>query len=719
MALDAKGSADSKPEDSPDEDMLQEGLDIFKLCEERESDNRDTWIEDVKFGRLGQEHQWPANIKKARDDKGLPCLTINQMTSLIRGVINDTRQNKPAIAVKPVDSGSDKKTALIYSGLIRSIEQQSNADAAYDTGVECAASGGWGYLRVAIDYTHDDSFDKDIRIHRVADPLMCWGDPFSMSVDSSDWNDAFIAESVPRKQFKKRYPKAEETNFDGAAWANVQAPWLQQETVLVCEWWHRDEVEREIVKLSNGLVFDAEEYEADKEIHDAAGLTEVDRRPSKSYKVVQRFMTGAEIIEENEWPGKFIPLIPVYGDEVVIEGKRVLRSMIADAKDPQRNYNYWRSKASEVAAKETRSQWLVNEDSLNNDYADRWDNPDDHNTLVYTGSVPPQRPQKTGPDAAALQEAASANNDIMQTTGIYNAARGAPSNEQSGRAINARKIETDTGMFHFPDNLTRAIRHLGIVLVDLIPHVYTPGRIIRVLGQDGKENHVQLGEKAPPLPPPAEGDPEMPGMTMGPSGPMPMPPLNAGEDNAPPDYSAIYDLGVGKYDVIVTAGPGYQTRRQEAADQQMQMVQAFPQLGALIGDIIAENQDWPGADEISRRLKKMLPPQLQDHPEGQDIPPQLVQQIEQGKQLIAQLQHALQQCQAELQTAKVGHDLEAQKIANDKLSIAIDQYNAQTSRMEAQWKAGSEMVKAFQTAAAPPKALQATQPQPNQRMIPQ
>lgn len=682
-------------DERPDQDMLQEGLDIFKLCDERESDNRESHVDDVKFGRLGGEYQWPEDVRKARVAKGLPCLTINQMPSLIRGVINDTRQNKPAIAVKPVDSGADKKTALIYGGLIRSIEQQSNADAAYDTGVECAASGGWGYLRVAIDFAHDDSFDKDIKILRVADPLTAWGDPFSMSVDSSDWNDAFIAEAVPKKQFKKRYPKAKETNFDGGGWANVQVPWLQAETVMVCEWWHREETEREIVKLSNGLVIDADEYAEEKEIFDADLVTVEETRKTKSYKVTQRFMTGAEIIEENEWPGKYIPLIPVYGDEVVIEGKRFLRSMIADAKDPQRNVNYWRSKAAEVAAKEARSQWVVNEESLNNDYGDRWDNPDAHNTLVYTGALPPQRPPKVGPDAAALQEAASANNDIMQTTGIYQAARGAPGDEKSGRAINARKIETDTSQFHFPDNLTRAIRHLGIVLIDLIPHVYTKDRIVRVLGVDGKENHVQLGERVPPQP--------VPGMPAA-----PQPSLAQQEEDTEIDYSDVYDLGVGKYDVIVTAGPGYQTKRQEAADQQMQMIQAFPQLGALIGDIVAENQDWPGADEIAKRLRKMLPPQLQENPQGADIPPQLVQQIEQGKQLIQQLHQALTECQAELQVAKEGHDLEAQKIANEKLSIAIDAYDAQTKRLQAQWKKGSDEIAAYQTAASN------AQPQPPQ-----
>jgi len=716
MAKAAKGETDSPEEDETSEEaLLIEARETLQHSLDREKDNRTSYVDDTKFGRLGGEYQWPEKIYKARTDAGLPCLTINQMTSLIRGVINDTRQNKPAIAVKPADSGADRKTALIYSGLIRSIEQQSNADAAYDTGVECAASGGFGYLRVAIEHAHNDSFEKDIKIKRVADPLTILGDPFSMSVDSVDWDDAFVMDPVPKKRFKRLYPSAKEVNFESSAWAGVGEPWLQAETILVCEWWNRKEVEREIVQLSNGLVVDAKEYDdpesEDRAVFDAAGLKEKDRRTTKSYKVTQRIMTGAEIIDTIEWPGQFIPIIPVYGDEVVVEGKRYLRSMIADAKDPQRNLNFWRSKASETASKQTRNQWIGPEDAFQGDYADRWDNPDNHNVLIYAGTVEPHRPAQGGPDAAALQEAMSANNDIMVTTGIYNAARGAPSQETSGRAINARKIETDTGMFHFPDNLTRAIRHLGIVLVDIIPHVYTKDRIIRTLGEDGKEHLVQLGEKPKPMP--AAPDGEAPELAAGET-PIATPagvPLQAEpDDDGQPDYSAVYDLGVGRYDVIVSAGPGYQTRRQEAAEQQMQMVQAFPQLGALIGDIIASNQDWPGADEIERRLKKMLPPQLQENPEGANIPPQLVAQIEQGKQLIMKLHQALQQCQAELQTAKEGHDLEAQKLVNEKLSIAVDQYNAQTDRLEAEWKRGADMVKAVQTAAPRPQPMPGQQP---------
>lgn len=722
---------ESGKDDASPDDELSDAKELFKLCQDRENQNRLDYIDDVRFARLGGKEQWPQEIYSLRTGRGLPCLTVNQMPGFIHQVINDCRQNKPAITVRPVDSGADRWTAQILSGLIRHVENISNADAAYDTAVDCSASGGFGYFRVAIDFTHDDSFDKEIYIHRVADPMTIYGDPYSMAVDSSDWNNSFVTELVPKKLFKKKYPDAVTSDFDGADYLGLEQPWIQGDAILTAEWWHREEVSREIVKLSNGWIIEADVYKAEKDLYDALGATVEDSRSARSFKVSQRIMSGAEILEENPWAGKYIPIIPVYGEEVVIEGKRHLRSMIRDGKDPQRNYNYWRSKASESAAMQTKSQWVGPYDAFTGDLSDRWDtvNEVNHAYLPYSGQVPPQKVMPGGPDAPSLQEASSANNDIMSTIGIYNPGRGAPSNEISGKAINARKVESDTGTFHFTDNLSRGIRHLGVTLVDLIPHVYTPGRIIRVLGQDGSENHVSLGTLSPQAPAGPQAPVAQPGMPAMPQPAMPgqapqmpmqgggipqpvatppqIPQQTPGPQEGQPDYARIYDLALGKYDVVVAAGPGYQTRRQEASDQMMQMVQAFPQLASIIGDLIAKNQDWPGADEIERRLKKMLPPQLQDEGDGQNIPPQLMQQMQQGKDLIQKLSQALQACQQELQKAQSDQSIDMMKANNERLAIAVEQYEAQIKAYDAQTKRGAAVVDAIHD------HMHATQPQPS------
>lgn len=754
--VDETDDAETEPDDAlSDEAALELGHETFKLSAERENENRLSFIDNIKFGRIGGPEQWPKDILDLRTADGKPCLSINRIPAMIHQVINDTRQNKPAIAVKPVDSGADRHTAEIMSGLIRHIENISNADAAYDTAVDNSASGGFGYFRYVIADTHDDSFDQDIKIERIADPLTVYGDPYSMGVDSTDWNDGFIVQLIPLKTFKKRWKGKTASDFDEASYRTLGDPWRVGEEVLVCEWWHREEVEREIVKLSNGWVVEAEKYDEcvkvpdpvtgaeietypEREMCAAMGGTEEKRKLARSYKVTQRFMTGVEILETNAHPGRYIPIVPVYGEEVVVEGKRIFRSLFQDAKDPQRNFNYWRSKASEAAALGSFNPFIGPESAFTGTDAAKWGtiNRKAHAYVSYPDKdengqpiQPPTRQGYTGPDAAALQEAASASDDIKSTSGIYDASLGQRSNETSGRAINARKVEGDTGTFHFADNLSRGIRCLGVGLVDLIPHVYTPGRIVRVLGIDGVEHHVELGEKqvgAPGATPAGPGGPvAAPGMPGGMQGlptgaPMPQQAPAPPSDDDKPDYGAIYDLGLGKYDVVVSAGPGYTTRRQEAADQMMQFLQAFPAAAPIIGDLFADSLDWPKASEIAARLRKMLPPQLQDDKgAASQIPPQVQAQIEQGKHLIEQLMAALKDCQAQLQAAEGDNKTEEMKAANDRLKIEVeklqaanDAYQAQTDRMKAETERGQAMMTAFSASVAQPTFPQARSQQP-------
>ena len=77
-------------------------------------------------------------------------------------------------------------------------------------------------------------------------------------------------------------------------------------------------------------------------------------------------------------------------------------------------------------------------------------------------------------------------------TGIYDASLGSRSNEISGRAILARQREGDTGTFVYIDNWSRAIRHTGKILVDLIPHVYDTARTLRIVGEDGRTDVLEI-----------------------------------------------------------------------------------------------------------------------------------------------------------------------------------------------------------------------------------
>lgn len=645
----AEYEAEPKPSDNASK--LAAAKKAFERCDEHESDNRQAYRDDTLFVRA--RDQWPEAIRKQRELDGRPCLTIDKLGPVVRQVVNDARQNKPSIKVHPVDSNGDPETAEIINGLIRNIEYTSNADVAYDTAVECATGGGFGYIRVGIDYAYDDSFDLDININRVANPLSVYGDPNSTAADSSDWNVAFVVDRIPKDDFKRQYPKATCVDWDSDAW-DSSGDWLNEDGVLVAEYWTREQIEKTVVKTSDGRTYDEKQLTEDEDLALALSvglITVTMTKTVRSHKVRQCIMTGAEILSEREWPGRYIPIIPVYGDEFWIDGKRYLRSLINGAKDAQQMLNFWRTAGTELVALAPRVPYIGEEGAFDVDQ-ERWAtaNTQSHPYLEHTrGTQTPQRqPLDSGVAAGSMQEALNASDDIKAITGIYDASLGARSNETSGRAILARQREGDVSTFHFIDNLSRAIRHTGRVIIDLIPSVYNTERVVRVIGEDGSQVAQTVNAEAPKMG--KDGKPET--------------------DEQGQVIMALHDLTAGKYDLTVSTGPSYTTQRQETAEQMMQLIQAYPAAAPLVGDILVKSLDWQGADEIAERIRRMIPPQAVGE---QAIPPQVQALIEEGKAKLAELA-------AENEQLKAGAAIDAARIEADKATtmakLAADEERA-------------------------------------------
>ena len=623
------------PKPLSDDDILAEAREAFQLAADAEAENRREALDDLRFARLGE--QWPEAVRRARELEGRACLTINRLPAFIRQVVNDARQNKPAIAVHPVDSVADPETAEVFNGLIRHIEQSSDAEVAYDTAFDFAVTSGLGYFRINTRYAGDDSFDQDLAIERVANPFAVYGDPDSTAADSSDWNTAFVVDSLPRAAFAARWKGAEAADWsadDGGGSGQASG---EGERVRVAEFWRRERVSRTVLALSDGQVVEAAIYQAQKPMFDALGVKVVGRpRTVASHKVVQRILSGAEVLETVDWAGRFIPIVPVYGEELMVDGRRRLRSLVRDAKDPQRMFNYWRTASTELVALAPKAPFIGRRGAFETDAA-KWAtaNVQTHAYIEYDGPEPPMRQGFAGPPAGALQEALNASDDMKSIMGLFDASLGARSNETSGRAIMARQREGDTSTFHYIDNLSRAIRHAGRILLDLIPKVYGTARVVRVLGADGAAQGVAVA-------PGGKG-----GETLKAVG-------------------RIYDLSAGRYDLVVRSGPSFTSRREEAATQMIELIRAYPAAAPLLGDLLARNLDWPGADEIAGRLAALLPPVVKG----------AAPEVQQAQAQLAQLAQALNAAKAEIATLKQDRAHEARK-------LEIEAFEAETNRMKA------------------------------------
>lgn len=629
------------------DDILKEAQDAFELCAETGEHNRKAFEDDIDFALL--ENQWPEQIRRQREQDGRPCLTVSLLGPMIRQVVNDARQNKPGIVVHPVDSDADPETAEIFNGLIRNIEQSSNADVAYDTSLEHAVAGGFGYFRVNTAYSSDDTFDQDIVIERIANPLSVYGDPYSTAADSSDWDVAFVTDTLSKAQFERTYKGADPVDWKGEDWRNLGAPWIDGDNVMVAEYWKREEIKRQIVLLSDGQVIGLKEYEANQDLFQALGVTvQGSPREVRSHKVVQRVLSGCDELSKVEWAGRYIPIIPVYGSEVWLNGKRHLRSMIRSAKDSQRMRNYWTTTTTELVALQGKAPYIGRKGAFETD-SQKWDTANTQNWayLEYDGPEAPQRQPFAGIPAGAMQEKLAASDDIKSIVGIYDASLGARSNETSGVAINARDRQSDTGTFHFIDNLSRAIRHAGRVIIDLIPEVYSVPRVVRIIGADGKPDMAKVNQTVKEQ----QEDP------------------NTGEIR---EIEKIYDLTAGKYDLTVKAGPSFASQREEFVAMASELMRGNPMAQQVLLPMFVKNFDIPEADEIVGKLEALSGPN-----------PQVEQVKQQAGQAVQQLQQQLQQINQQAQALAQENEQLKQKNGLEARKLEIQAFDAETKRMQA------------------------------------
>lgn len=603
---------------------------IIKEAQERHKRAVNAWKEtydkaraDLRFMSDDPFAQWDENDYNNRVSTRRPALTIDQLGQFIHQVANDIRINTPTINIIPSKDG-DIATAEIYKGLIKNIEYASNADVAYDTASLYSIRCSIGFMRIDHDYTDDDSFDQDLMIKRIVNPLSVTIDPDSIEPDGSDMKFATIIETITVKEFKRKYPGKQVASFD----CDDDDQDLRREdedTITLAEQFFIEESPVTITAGPDGQLMEVEEA--------PEGFP---TRKIKKRTVHRALMSGKDVLEDGIFPGKYIPIVPVYGEEAWIDGKRHLYSLIRKSKDAQRMFNYWASLETELLMKAPKAPIMAAAGTVEN-YRQDWQDPDKAMVLRYdqvdskgNPAPPPSRMEPPPVPVGVVNARRQSVDDIKATMGIYNASLGERSNETSGRAIMARKEEGDVATYHFADNLTRSITHVGRILVFAIPEIYDTPRIIRIIGAEDESKSVGVNGAI------SEDQPE------------------------------TVDLKKGKYDVKVVTGASYTTRRQEAATFFSDIVTRQPELMNVMGDLLFKNMDFSGAQAMAERMKKIIDPKLLEEEGNQDPQVQALQaQVEQAGQLLQAAQAEMAALQQQIDDKKADLQIKAQSEMND------------------------------------------------------
>ena len=624
------------------------------------SDTREDELDDLRFmaGSPDNQWQWPADVLATRGSvqgqtiNARPCLTINKLPQHVRQVTNEQRQNRPAGKVIPADDRADVKVAEIFDGMIKHIEYISDADVAYDTACDNQVTFGEGYIRLLTEYCRDDSFDQDIKIGRIRNSFSVYMDPSIQDPCGADAEWCFITEDIVKDEYERQFPNAQPISSimsRGVGDANL-GQWLQEDTIRIAEYFYYEH-KTSTLHLYPGNVTAFKGTQQDRALSLQFGkpvrTREVDRKQVKWIKT-----NGYEILEERDWAGKHIPVVRVVGNEFEVDGQVYISGLVRNSKDAQRMYNYWTSQEAEMLALAPKAPFIGYGGQFEG-YELQWKTANTNNWPYLevnpdvtdgAGAVLPL-PQRAAPPLAQtglIQAKLGAADDIKGTTGQYDASLGMQGNERSGKAILAREKQGDTGTYHYVDNLGRAIRYVTRQLIDLIPKIYDTERVARIIGVDNEVGMVKIN-------------------------PMQPEPVREIRDQMGNVIEKIYNPTVGQYDVMVTTGPSYMTKRQEALEGMATILQTNPDLWAVAGDLFIKNMDWPGAQEMAARFRKIIDPKVLA---DDDKTPELQMAEQQIDALTQELNGVVDMLQ------NVQKSMEAQE-------LQIKAYDAETKRISA------------------------------------
>ena len=631
------------------------------------SESREDEIDDLKFyaGSPDNHWQWPADVLATRGAvqgqtiNARPTLTINKLPQHVRQVTNDQRQNRPSAKVIPVDDDADIEIADIFNGMIRHIEYISDADVAYDTACENQVAYGEGYMRLLTEYCDDDTFEQDIKIGRVRNSFSVYMDPTIQDPTGADAKWCFVTEDLTKAEYTRLYPDAAPITTLQSLGVGDQSisNWLNEDTIRVADYYYID-YDRATLNQYPGNQTAFNGTPEDKMLRAHFGKPTKSRESDRP-KVKYCKINGYEILAENDWAGKWIPVIRIVGNEFEVDGRLYVSGLVRNAKDAQRMYNYWVSQEAEMLALAPKAPFIGYGGQFEG-YEDKWKTANTQNwpyleinpdvTDGQGAVLPlPQRAQPPMASSGLLQAKAGAAEDIKSTTGQYNASLGMGSNERSGKAILARQREGDVGTYHYGDNLARGVRHIARQLIDLIPKIYDTQRVARIIGEDGETKMVKINPDQPQ-------------------------PVNKIVDQQGIVIEKIYNPGVGKYDVVATTGPGYATKRQEALEAMAQLLQGNPQLWQVAGDLFVKNMDWPGAQEMSKRFAKTIDPKLMGDSEDNPGLAAAQQQMQAMGQEMEQMHTMLQ---------NVSKSMDMRELEIKEFDSQVKAFDAETKRLSA------------------------------------
>lgn len=632
------------------ESIHYEAMNRYDIATSADRVQRDKCLQDIRFAQT-DNGQWEQYAVENRRDR--PRYTINKVAPAVDKMLGRQRQTRQQAKIMPSGNGANKEYARILQGLIKNIEVQSDADDAYDNAFDYVANGGFGAWRIKAEYCDDSTFEQDIKIERIKNPVTSvWYDPSAIHYDKRDAMYVFVGEEMTTEEYKRRYPDFPVSNMPEPKlnqYTQCYTGWASQDMVRVAEYWRKVPVKSTVALLSTGETI--EFTDKVKKVADelaASGVEIVKTREVNTFKVEMYLINGVEVMEQHSWAGKYIPIIPVFGRFINVDQADQYRGIVRNAKDAQRIYNYATSQNIETIALSPKQPYFLTPKMVEgHESAWRTFNVTNPPALLFnpdpeSGLAKPTRDAPAQQNVALIQQTVQADQDIQACLNMFEPTMGKDDTDKSGKAIMALQDQAHESLEVFYDNLRKSKKYGYEILVDLIPKIYDTARTVRIIGDEEQSEEVQINSTI--------------------------------IDQQSGEPVIVNDLSKGKYDVVVTTGPQFASKKVEAVNVLTRLAEANPELGALTQDLMAKNLDFPFSEELTKRIRRQMIQSGMVEPTDEEK-----EELGIDEQAMAQAQQQQQQLQAQLMETQILQS----ELENQKLAAEVDKYAKQVQETDA------------------------------------
>lgn len=552
-------------------------------------DQADRAIEDTRFSQE-EGAQWDDLSKKRRRNR--PRLEFNKIQLAVNKVVGDQMQNRNSPKVRPAGGEANKKTAETLNGIIRNIESQSNFSNVRNGAFKEVVTGGVAAWKITTHIPGDDTFDQEIRIEAIPSAVtkVFW-DPSAIDPNKRDAKYCFNDSWISTEDFEELWPDktADSISESRSGFFRRISNWFRAERVRISDYWVKEPVTKKLVQMTNGKVYEMnEDFEKVRdELAEQTPPVTIAITPQgnemiqerKSHKVVHYKISGGDVLSgPNEWAGKHIPIVPIFGYQMHIGEDHHYRGITRFAKDPQRMLNFSMSSNMETIAKSPQDPyWMTPEQIKGHEQQVMAMNVSNKPVMLYNADPSsPGAPRRTGApsvNSAMINQIQMADKYIQDTTGLFDVSLGDNPRNQSGKAILAQQAQGDSATFELLENAAMGIQYTTEIVGDLIPKIYDNKRQIRIVQGDGETEMVMINETV--------FDEE------------------SGED------IILNDLAQGKYDFVADVAPSFKTQRTEAVNALTELGINNPAFAQLSADLIAKNLAFSESEELTKRLRKV------------------------------------------------------------------------------------------------------------------